>query len=316
MASRAINLNASSGNASVTSINCGTSVPALGGTVSLFQFPNLTSFKCNNNEITALGGVSGLNQLTTLEYGGNRITGTIAPLPPNLVNFNCSNNPSSSPAEPRTMTGSLPALPSSLQRFFCTNHNITGAIPTLPVGILTFHVNLNNLTGAIPNLSSCTQLVNFRCERNQLSGTIPSLPASISSFDCSTNTAINGTLPNLSTCTSLTRFACMATGVSGDIPDLSRNTSLEFFYASSTQLSGFAAGGGVPRSLGTFEASGCRLTKSAIDAILAAFVAANKTTGTRVLNLAGVGNSSPTGGVNNTDRATLVSRGWTVSVNP
>lgn len=316
MSLRAINLKAASGNASVSSIDCGASNPPLGGAVNLSQFPSLTSFKCNNNHITEITGMTGLSSLMTLEFAGNRITGTIAPLPPNLVNFNCSNNPSSSPAEPRTMTGSLPALPSSLQRFFCTNHNITGSIPTLPVGIVTFHVLFNRLTGSIPNLSSCTQLVNFRCESNQLSGLIPSLPASISSFDCSLNSAINGTLPNLSQCPKLTRFGCIGTGVSGDIPDLGSNKSLQFFYANATQLSGFAAGGTVPSSLGTFEASSAKLTTSAIDAILAAFVAANKTTGTRVLNLAGVGNSSPTGGVNNTNRLTLVSRGWTVTVNP
>jgi hypothetical protein len=89
-------------------------------------------------------------------------------------------------------------------------------------------------------------------------------------------------------------------------------TSLGIFLCHSNQLTGF--GGAVPASLGNFQAQNNQLTSTAVNAILAAFVAANKTTGTKILNLGGTGNGAPTGqGI--TDKATLISRGWTVTTN-
>ena len=67
-------------------------------------------------------------------------------------------------------------------------------------------------------------------------------------------------------------------------------------------------------TLGDFQAQNNLLTQAAVDAILAAFVAANRTTGTRILNLGGTGNAAPSAtGV--TDKNTLISRGWTVTTN-
>ena len=317
-----INLTPQNGNTSVVAIDCGTSTPKLSGTINLSQFPNLTSFRCDNNHITGITGVTGLNSLTTLSFLGNRITGSIPSLPPNLINFDCSNTTS----EPRTITGSIPTLPSSIQRFACNNHNISGPIPPLPTGLVNFFAIINNLTGSIPNLSAYTQLVNFRCESNRLSGPFPALPTSIVNFDCSGNNGITGTLPSLSACTQLTRFACPITGVSGDIPDLGSSTSLRYFYGGRTQLSGFAAGGTVTNKLGYFDVSRAKLTTSAVDAILAAFVAAGRTAANAqsitpnfpdvVLNLSDTGNASPTGGDSNTNRQILVARGWTIQTNP
>ena len=322
MPQRSITLRPQNGPESITAIDCGTSNPKLGGTVDLSQFPNLTSFRCDNNHITGITGVSGLNSLTTLSFLGNRITGSIPSLPPNLINFDCSNTTS----EPRTITGPLPTLPASIQRFACQNHNISGSIPPLPTGLINFFGVINNLTGSIPDLSVCTQLVNFRCESNQLSGPIPALPTSIISFDCSANLGITGTLPNLSACTQLTRFACPITSVSGDIPDLGSSTSLRYFYGGRTQLSGFAAGGTVTNKLGDVNINNAKLTTSAIDAILSAFVAAGRTAANAqsitpnfpnvTLNLAGAGNAAPTGGFSNPDYITLGLRGWSVTVNP
>jgi hypothetical protein len=89
--------------------------------------------------------------------------------------------------------------------------------------------------------------------------------------------------------------------------------NLQIFQCFTNQLTGFE-GGPVSNTLGTFQAQVNQLTSAAVNAILAAFVAANKTTGTRILNLGGVGNGAPTGqGI--TDKATLISRGWTVTTN-
>ena len=70
--------------------------------------------------------------------------------------------------------------------------------------------------------------------------------------------------------------------------------------------------------MGHFQAQTNQLTQSSVNALLSAFVAAGRTTGTPVvngtciLNLGGTGNYRPTGqGV--TDVTTLRGRGWTVT---
>jgi hypothetical protein len=131
----------------------------------------------------------------------------------------------------------------------------------------------------------------FRCNNNQLTGSIPSL---------------NGLF-------FLQNFVCYSNQLKGSIPNLTGLGNLRSLYCYSNQLTGFA-GGSIPNTLGDFRAENNLLTSSAVNAILAAFVAANKTTGTRILNLGGTGNAAPTGqGI--TDKATLISRGWTVTTN-
>jgi len=93
---------------------------------------------------------------------------------------------------------------------------------------------------------------------------------------------------------------------------LSGLSNLEFFGCFSNQLTDFA-GGSVSNTLINFQAQNNQLTQSAVDAILAEFVAAGGTNGT--LTLGGT-NASPTGGESNTDRITLVGRGWDVTVTP
>jgi hypothetical protein len=94
---------------------------------------------------------------------------------------------------------------------------------------------------------------------------------------------------------------------------LSANTKLGAFACNNNQLTGFA-GGSVSNTISNFQAQNNQLTSTSVNAILAAFVAANRTSGQRILNLGGTGNAAPTGqGV--TDRATLVARGWTVTTN-
>jgi hypothetical protein len=88
---------------------------------------------------------------------------------------------------------------------------------------------------------------------------------------------------------------------------------LTTFHCYSNQLTGWT-GGTVPIALGDFQAQNNLLTQAAVDAILAAFVAAGRNSGTRTLNLGGTGNATPSAtGLAN--KATLVSRGWTVTTN-
>src|SRR5690606_20692652 len=104
------------------------------------------------------------------------------------------------------------------------------------------------------DLSANTALVNFHCYSNQLTGSIP---------DLSANTA-------------LVNFRCYFNQLTGSIPDLSANTALVNFYCYSNQLTGYA-GGTVSASIGDFRAQDNSLTQAAVDALLAAFVAAGRT---------------------------------------
>lgn len=236
-------------NPNVTTINCGTSSPRLGGTVDISAFPNLRDFRCNSNDITALSGYANNSNLRIVQFFDNKVTGSIFSLSGlnNLQDFRCYTN---------QLTGAIPALSglTGLEVFWCQNQSGT------------------KLTGPIPTLSGLIKLRTFRCHNNQLTS---------------------------------------------DITSLSGLNSLEVFYCYFNQLSGFA-GGSVPNTLGDFQAHNNQLTSTAVNAILADFVAAGRTTGTPVvsgtciLNLGGTGNFRPTGqGV--TDVTTLRQRGWTVT---
>lgn len=84
------------------------------------------------------------------------------------------------------------------------------------------------------------------------------------------------------------------------------------FY--SNQFSGFT--GSVSAALANLLLKNNLLTSTAVNAVLSALVAAGRTSasGTCVVDVGGTGNAAPTGqGI--TDKATLISRGWTVTTN-
>jgi len=206
--------------------------------------------------------------------------------------------------------------PSKLTIFYCNSNQLTGSIPSLTANtaLTLFYCYSNQLTGSIPSLTANTALTIFYCHVNQLTGSIPSLTANTAliQFACQSN-QLTGSIPSLTANTALTIFYCHINKLTGSIPSLTANTALTIFYCYSNQLTGYA-GGLVSNTLGDFEAQNNLLTVSAVNALLSAFVAANRTTGTRTLNLGGTGNAAPTGqGI--TDKATLISRGWTVTTN-
>jgi hypothetical protein len=155
------------------------------------------------------------------------------------------------------------------------------------------YLNNNQLTGSIPALSANTSLVTLYLNNNQLTGSIPDLSAN----------------------TSLVNLFLDRNQLTGNIPDLSANTSLVNLYLYNNQLVGYA-GGSVSNTLGTIRAENNLLTQSAVDGILAAVVAAGRTSasGTCVLNVGGTGNAAPSA-AGLSDVATLTGRGWTVTHN-
>ena len=324
-------------NAVVTKIYCGTSSPRLGGTVDISAFPNLQEFRCNANDITALSGYAQNSNLQVVEFFQNKVTGSIPSLSGlnNLQDFRCYTNQLTGPipslsgltrlrdfrCATNQLTGPIPSLSglTNLRTFSCSNQTglkLTGPIPSLSgLNVLQeFYCHTNQLTGPIPSLSGLINLQEFYCFTNQLTGPIPSLSGltNLRTFSCYTN-QLTGSIPSLSGLTNLRNFYCFTNQLTGPIPSLSGLTNLQVFQCYTNQLTGFD-GGSVSNTLGSFQAQNNQLDQSSVNAILAAFVAANKTTGTRLINLAGSGNAAPTGqGL--TDKATLISRGWTVTTN-
>lgn len=261
--------------ANITAINCGASSPRLSGTVDISAFPNLENFTCTSNDISAIRGYENNSNIKLLRYEQNKVTGSIP---------------------------SLTALP-NLITYLCDRNSLTGQIPNLNnnLQLVTFFCYANQLTGPIPNLSNNSQLKQFYCHLNSLTGVIPSLSFNIDLKD----------------------FACRNNLLSGSIPTLSGLNNLEFFTCRSNQITGFNSGP-VSNTVGQFEAHFNQLPSSSINNILSAFVAAGRTTGNAtsitpgfnscIINLGGVANGLPTGqGI--TDKATLISRGWTVTTN-
>jgi hypothetical protein len=315
---------------SVTSITCGTSSPKLGGTIDVSSFPNLTSITCSGNGITRFQGYGSLTKLIEINLSNNEL---------NQVGFETlSNKPGL-----RTLNFS-----GSVSNQYI---NWTGAFPDLSAITTLATVNINNssLTGSNLNLSALTNLATLSIHSNLLSGAFPILPTGANSKIVSLNVGQNkttrftgtpplltdhpactnlaysnnnaaGPIQDLSVRPTLTNFWCTGNFHTGNIPNLSSHTVLAVFRVSgqrgTTKLTGFA-GGTVSATLGDFWADSNQLPAAAVNAILAAFVAAGRVktpTNTCTIQLGGTGNAAPTGqGI--TDKQTLQARGWTVTTN-
>jgi len=177
-----------------------------------------------------------------------------------------------------------------------------------------FYCYTNSLTGAVPNLYGNTALYVFAYNNNQLTGSIPDLSNNSSlSLLYLANNQLTGSIPDLSNNLALTRLDCYVNKLTGSIPDLSNNLALNMFQFYGNKLTDYA-GGTVSITLGSVYGHDTNtLTQSAIDALLAALVAANRISGTRVINLSGNNASPSLAGY--ADKATLVARGWTVTTN-
>lgn len=288
MASTNISIIPLSGNNTVTEIIFGTSTPKLGGKVDISAFPNLQVVRCNNHNLTSFIGYANKNNLKTLEFLQNQVTGSI----PSLSSLN------------------------NLETFRCYSNQLTGPIPSLSGlnNLITFACGQNQLTGSIPSLSGLNNLRSFACAQNQHTGPIPSFSGlnNLETFLCGQN-QLTGSIPSLSGLTNLKNFTCNINQLTGPIPSLSGLNNLQVFASDTNQLTGFN-GGPVSNTLGNFQVQNNQLTFTSVNAILSAFVVANKTTGERLLNLGGTGNAAPsyTGGVTTTSLGNNFTRSGTL----
>jgi Leucine-rich repeat (LRR) protein len=185
-------------------------------------------------------------------------------------------------------------------------------IPQSPAVITSINCGTSTpkLSGSI-DVSFFPNLINFSCVNNDIvSFTGYSGNSNLRNIYVNNN-KLTDPIPSLSGLTNLSLFFCGPNQLTGSIPSLAGVTNLADFRCAQNQLTGFD-GGSVPFSLAVFHAQENQLSSGAINAILAAFVAANRFSG--ALLLGGTGNAAPTGqGI--TDKATLISRSWTVSTN-
>lgn len=213
-------------------------------------------------------------------------------------------------------TINLSAFP-GLENFKCISNDITALYGYAQNGNLTnLQFYENKITGTIPNLSGMVRLQRFECYTNLITGSVPSLSGlnSLRFFNCSENN-LTGSIPRLSP--NLRDFSVHTNELTGSIPSLSGVNFLNNCGLHTNNLTGFV-GGPVSNTLGEFRAQNNQLTSTAVNLILANFVAAGRTTGTPVqngacvLNIGGDGNFSPSNqGI--TDVTTLRQRGWTVT---
>ena len=185
----------------------------------------------------------------------------------------------------------MPRMDYSAGYFWVGGQAVAGSVP-LPVASITYYgLSSSKLTGSLPDANAAMQwYVAGYC---QFTGRNPSLALATGLVEVRTGVnKLSGAIPNLSAFASLT------------VADFGNNnfTSWE--------------GGSVSATLGHLNAYGNALPQAAIDGLLAAFVAAGRTSASgRVwLFLAG-GTSSAPSAAGLLDRDILASRGWNVTVN-
>lgn len=281
---------------------------------SLGLMTNLEQFICDFSNVTGtLPNLNGLSNLTLFNCSNNLLTGNIPNLSTNssLVFFQCNNN---------NLTGSIPSLTSNpdLFTFNCYSNQLTGSIPSLSSNTFLQTFNCANqqgstkLTGSIPSLSGLTLLEEFNCSGNQLTGSIPALTGltSLEVFNCSIN-QLTGTMPAFTGLNALQYVNCATNQLTGNIQSLSGRNNLTDFLCNNNQLTGLG-GTALPFSLSFFAAQNNLINDVGVNKILNLLAAAGRFGGS--VNVAGTGNAAPTGqGL--TDKATLISRGWTVTTN-
>ncbi len=166
-----------------------------------------------------------------------------------------------------------------------------------------------NLFGLV-DLSKLTNLVTLYLSSNTFSGCLDLTTNTVLQTLYAANNLFGGKL-DLSTNTHLTSVQVGNNLFTGTI-NISTNTILATASFVTNQFSNFT--GTVSNTVDSFQVQNNLLTQAAIDAILLAFVNAGRITGSRILALEGTGNAAPSvTGLGY--KATLVSRGWTVTHN-
>lgn len=232
-------------------------------------------------------------------------------------------------------TGPLPysslAFAPNLVHYDTQGNLLSGSAPTISSNPLLqycdFHVN--GYTGSVPIIKFCPLLTYYEAHVNNFSGGLPSdffsNSALLQHFGFGNAWGFNnamGTFPSVSLLTALTYFQIDDTGngggFSGTLPSFANSTLLTSWSAfGNTQLTGVTAGSfATQASLATLNLNDLGLSSAAVNQVLADLVT-SLGLGGRVactVNLSGGTSGAPTGtGI--TNKATLITAGWTVTTN-
>lgn len=205
---------------------------------------------------------------------------------------------------------------SALTTLAIANNSLKGPPPDISEfsGLTTLIIFGNQFTGVFPPLVFNQALTYIDMGLNLgLVGPVPDISGNLAmaTFQCG-GCNFTGTVPNITVNTALTGYAVNNNNLVGAVPSPAASTGMTFFNVASNLLTSVVGGFAVPAALKTIDMHNNLLPQAAVDAVLAAVVAAGATGGT--LNLGGTGNATPSAaGLAN--KATLVTRTWTVTTN-
>jgi hypothetical protein len=186
-----------------------TTATPVSGIVNVTQFPLLTSFIFNDQNVTNITGLQNLTKLNYLSLSGNRYfgsyIGSVVTGNPFYVNINNTNVFGNLDilygktllqefyANNTQIAGSA-ILPQNIVNFSCVNSKLSGNIIIPSIGyssLKTFNISKNNLVGSIPEITPCPSLQYFNCSDNKINkfGFSSGVPSELTYFNASNNIA-------------------------------------------------------------------------------------------------------------------------------
>jgi len=312
---------------------------SLSGSVAGWVLPStLTYLTAHYTSIS--GSVAGWTLpagLTTLYLNNTSISGSVGgwTLPAAMQKLYLQNT---------SIEGDLTAwvIPSGMIELNLTTSNVEGDITdwVLPNTITTFTINGTNLTGDVGQWANIPPAaVTFNLSSSEVYGDINhwTLPSTLIYISVS-GTGVEVDVSDWVIPSAMTIMSISAPGVEGDISGFVLGTAQWYFTSYNNGTYGDISGWTLPSVLKTLYVHGtgvdydsssgaftgltsalekidlddCALTQAQVDNVLADCVASG-VTGGKVLDLAGTNAAPSAGGLAN--KATLVSRGWTVNTN-
>jgi len=274
------------------------------------------------------------NSVTLIDINNDRVQGDISSwvLPAALVYFSISST---------GVTGDISGwvLPATLVDFSIHYTGVTGDISSwvLPAALVYFYIHYTGVSGDISSWVLPAALVYFSIYYTGVTGDISSwvLPATLVNFNIN-NTGVTGDISSWVLPASLVNFYIYSTGVTGDISSWVLPATLVTFYVHITGVSGDISGWVLPDSLanlyvystsvdygtggafqgltaaltGKVDFDSCNLTWGQVDNALVDCV----TCGVNNLVIEIAGNNAAPSAVGLAAKATLETRGWTVTV--
>jgi 6-phosphogluconolactonase (cycloisomerase 2 family) len=238
-------------------------------------------------------------------FSGNQ---TVSPLELMTIDFNPDSGLGYLNVSQNNLSGTLPFFRdftfTGMTTLHAAGNKLTGCIDDLPAACVELYLSDNLLTGVIPFIPST--LTGFYVNNNHLQGDLPTFPTNLQSIVIYNNQFRNAITVLPVACI---EFVGGQNQFTGSIPALTP-IDLVTFEANDNQLTGFT--GGINSKINRIMVQNNLLTQATVDALLAACVTAGTLSGE--INVGGTGNAAASS-AGLASKATLISRGWTVTNN-